>query len=368
MLLAAGILGGLSACSKDRNPARPDDSGGGHGTRIAAARTIDPESTLLWSAHTNELIVSAAAFSDGGLLAIHSGSGAPRILDSALSVPLALAPDGSAAYYLAISAGKEDSIHARRVTLNGPSSPRTLLSCPFLCFFLMEPAPDGDRVAIGTGDSLLIHQLTNGRSTALTEGWPMEFSPDASRLLVNGFFDPLSAARIVTLANRASEPAMLGVPDTMGAHHIRWTGAGGLEVLFVSADRRSLWKRRVHDGVTDFVWQSPDTLQGPLAWSPNLRFVAVWSARRLASGSDRWVLHGIDLENGTERVLAFGESGSALPSRNPILRRLAPAADIFPPPEPRGLAFSPNSSQVAYSWLDGSLYRVSWTASVAALQ
>ena len=356
VLLAVAFCG----CSKDENPTGPNTTTERHGTPIAGARAIHFESRLMWSSLTNEL-VGGRYFLDEGLIAIHSRTGASRLLDSLSSVPVSLAPDGSASYYIAFS---DDSIFARRVALVGPASPHTLLGCSgIFCFSNLEPASDGNLVAISTFDSVIVHRLTNGQDEALTDGLGLEFSPDASRLLVTRMPPALSSADIVTLATGASEPAVLGVPDTAGGYTLRWFDTEGLEVLFLSSDQRSLLIRHVDEGVTQLVWESPDTLHGPLAWSESGRFVASWTSRRLASGADRWELHGIDLQNLSERVLAYGEYRQNSLSPASKVPRLRPDANIFRF-SLRAVAFSPSETEVAYVWFDGRLFRVAWSSGI----
>jgi hypothetical protein len=335
-----------------------------------APGTIEDLGYLLWSSQTNELIVPRSLLTahHGELLAIHATSGAIRTLDSTGSIPLSLAPDGSAVYYAAISSDFA-TYFARRVALAAGSSPRTLRSCAAFCLHFIEPAPDGDRVAIGTtDDSLLIYQLSNGLSAPITEGFPRAFSPDGSRLLVSDFFAPLSDSRIVTLANGASQPAGLGLPDTVAGYKVRWSDTG-LEILYISSDRRHLYRRDATAGTTTLIWTSADTLFGaPFAWSSSGARAALWSSRLLDPTHRRWELHGIDLATGADHFLAYGvedRSFQQYPARSP---RFAPTADIFPPSPPGGLAFAPDENGVAYSWFGGRLYRVAWGSAVTLIE
>jgi len=143
---------------------------------------------------------------------------------------------------------------------------RELASCESFCVHFIEPAPDGDRIAIGTlgADSMSIHQLSTGESTALTTGYPLVFSPDSDRLLCKELFDPLSAARIVTLADGTTVPADLGVPDDNRGATVRWDPTG-LRALYISSDRKQLFLRDVGLGTSTRIWQHADTLESEIA-------------------------------------------------------------------------------------------------------
>ena len=350
----------VPGCSK--HPTRPGGPSELHGTPVTPANAVEVAGPMLWSGLTGELICSGPFRAGGGLIAVHATTGATRTLDSLESFPEALAPGGSVVYYDAIESDVYDlSVLARRVALGRTPAPHTLESCSGFCFHFIEPAPDGDLLAVGElSDSLRIYRLSTGERTVVSEYSPLAFSPHSDLLLVKDLFDPLGQARILTLATGSTTPAALGVPDTISGFRLRW-GPAGIEVLYVGGDNKSFFLRRVEAGATLRLWASPDTLDGyPIAWSSSGTRAALWSYRpsgTTAAPARRWELHLVDLVARTVRTVAYAEVAVESTPRPSPIARFRSAANIFPTPNPGGLAFSPDESEIAYTFFDGRIYR-----------
>jgi len=354
----------VAGCSKDRNPIRPQESAQQLGTLVAAAGVADPNSALLWSVATDELVCSGAVtFAQlGHLIAIRRTTGAVRTLDAVTSIMNALAPDGSAVYYNAILWGSEgaiDSIQARRIGLGSGSTPRRIASCGGFCLHIIQPAPDGDQVAISTlgSDSIQIHSLSTGSSRAVAAGVPVAFSPNSAQLLTREAFGGLNTASLVTLATGVVEPAGLDVPDLNGGELARWDAQGPV-VLYVSEDRKSLYRARAGAAPT-LLWSSPDSLHGSkMATSPSGQRVAVWTSRAAATDSTAmrlYQLYVVDETAGAVRIAFAKVAGTTV-----LALRRAPrfgaTADIFPDARLGGMAFTGGETELAYLF-DGRLYR-----------
>jgi hypothetical protein len=329
---------------------------------MTAPDAVEPESNLMWSSLTGELICTASfSTADGGLVAIHPTTKATRVLEALPSIATDLAPDGSAVYYNALA---QDYVFARRSALAGSFAPALLDSCSLLCVFLMKAAPDGDHVAaldvnLSSTDSLRIHVLSTGEKMAFGSGVPLAFSPGSDQLLVHDVSASLNQAAILTLATGSMQPAGISVPDPISESSVRW-GPSGIEVLYVEADEKRLFLHPAGGGSATPIWSSADSLRGPMAWSASGRQAAIWSSREVGTDAvpvERWELHVIDLGSHNARTVAYAE---VRPASAPVPRRVArlrAMAAIFPRARLGGLVFSPDETKLAYTFFDGRVYR-----------
>lgn len=362
----------LSAGCSSKNPNAPQDSAQHLGTPVVAAGVVDRSTTLLWSEATDELVCTGSFTlgSPGSLIAIRRSTGAVRTLDSTTSIPIGLAPDGSAAYYNALrldfSEFGVDTIEARRIALGGGAARLRLASCEGFCVHLIAPAPDGDQVAIRSlgMDSIRVYRLGSGTSRAVGEGVPIVFSPSSSQLLALPLpFEGLNSANIVTLATGMTEPAGFVVPDPIGGYRLRWD-AQGLAALYVSGQKNL---HRVFAGQSPtLVWTSPDSIYSK-TWSPSGQLAAVWTSRSLEgapTASRIYELFVVDMMSRAVRV-AFAKVASAatpLPTKTARFRAMV---DIFPDDHVGGMAFTLGEAEIAYVF-DGRVYRSPTMSPVSA--
>ena len=352
--ILAGILIALTLGSCAKEATRPEgEPADMPGTPLSGPDAVEGDAALLWSKATNEVISQRpiSLGGAGGPIAIDALSGATRTLDTLdaflISGLAALCGGDSLLFYNAFDSGdfsEPDSIQLREIHLVGSADASVLAACPVLCLYFVASAPTGPYLAFGAVDlsgmdSLTILDLSAGTRVTTDPGSPLAFSPDGKKLLFEYVAFPLVADRramaralrrssqrevfIYSLADGTVVPFSLGIPDVVSGDAVRWDGAG-IQVLYVDG-AKSLYHRNSTTGVTRFLWQAPDTIDGTrLAWSADGAKAALWNYGPSSSGNTRYSLYVIDLvtANAARVAHALAKGG--------------------------GIAFSPDRSKVAY--------------------
>ena len=277
----------LASCSGDDPVAPQPPPPSGLGTPLTAIGALEAQTPLLWSAATNE-IVAVASFNNpnpNALIAVGAGATTLRTLDARAATPLALAPDGGAAYYMTFDI---DSTVARRVTLTGAAAAARLAYCDGSCEHAVVPSPDGNLVAVRSQNTDSIHVVTvsTGARDTITSGWPLIYRSDGARLFKKELGEDWDEAVVYDLGTRATTPGpFANFPrDSVLAFSLRWDAATGIQMLYVSADKRRLILR-TGSSAPEVVYVAPDTIEAHLDWAPTGHAAAFWTSR--ASGSGR---------------------------------------------------------------------------------
>ena len=272
--------------------------------------------------------------------------------------PAAFSPDGQR---LAVSTGEHvylcDAVTGRQLFSLGPHPSRVVL---------LAYSPDGNRLATSTGSTLHLWDAGSGQAVAMLDvtafRWAMQFSPDGTRLLSGNSY-PESTARLWDAATGRLQAVLTGHKNSIFAVAF---SPDGTRAATVSQDQTGrLWDG--HTGQLLSVLRGHTGLVRHLVFAPNsARLVTaaddgtlrVWDA---TAGDLIGVLRGHGADFGREIPPVFTPDGSQLISgssdgtvrlweMNRVEGNILRGHERFV----YDVAFSPDGKQVASAAWDGT--------------